>query len=314
MPSRLPPLSAVRAFEAAARHGGFRRAGEELHVSAGAVAHQVKQLESWLGMALFQRLARGVVLTGAGRRYAEALRPLLDGLAEISEAARRQDNEQVVTVTAVPSLVTRWLMPRLDRLRARHPEIEMRVLASIHTVDFLRDGVDVAIRLGAGPYPGLKAEVLMEEWFCAVCSPAFRAAAADLRTPADLPRYALLHDESEPRIPHEINWPRWLQAYGVTYGATAGPRFSHTYLTLDAAVNGQGVAIAPEQLISADLGAGRLVRLLPQKVLGPYRQHLLCPPEAAARPLVQAFCDWIRAEVRADEAQATVANDGLGAA
>lgn len=301
MSSRLPPLLAVRAFEAAARHGGFQRAGEELHVSAGAVAHQVKQLESWLGIALFQRLARGVVLTAAGRRYAEALRPLLNGLAEVSEAARHQGDERVVTVSAVPSLVARWLMPRLGRLRELHPEIEMRVLASIHAVDFLRDGVDVAIRLGTGPYPGLKAEMLMEEWFSAVCSPAFRAAATDLREPADLLRYPLLHDEVEMRIPDAINWTRWLQACGVPYTGGPGPRFSHTYLTLDAAANGQGVAIAPEQFIAADLRSGRLVRLFPQRVLGPYRHYLLRLPEAEARPQVQAFCNWLKAEVLEDE-------------
>jgi len=117
MSYRLPPLPAIRAFEAAARLGGFQSAGAELHVSAGAVAHHVKQLEAWLGVALFQRLARGVALTSAGHRYAEALRPLLAGLADASEAARHHGDERVVTVTSVPSLVARWLMPRLGRLR-----------------------------------------------------------------------------------------------------------------------------------------------------------------------------------------------------
>ncbi|RZI43545.1 transcriptional regulator GcvA [Herbaspirillum sp. HC18] len=296
---RLPPLPAIRAFEAAARHGGFQSAGEELHVSAGAVAHQVKQLESWLGVTLFQRLPRGVALTPAGRQYAESLRPILNGLAEVSEAIKRHGDERVVTVTSVPSLVARWLMPRLGRLRELHPEIDMRVLASLHPVDFAREGVDVAIRLGAGPYPGLKAEVLLEEWFSAVCSPAFKAAAPDLREPADLLRYPLLHDELEPRIPDEIVWTRWLRTFGINYTGTARPSFSHTYLTLEAAANGQGVAIAPEPLIEEDLRSGRLVRLFPQRVLGPYRFHLLRPAETEARPAVKAFCDWIMAEARA---------------
>lgn len=269
-----------------------------MHVSAGAVAHQVKQLEAWLGVALFWRQARGVVLTPAGRRYAETVRPLLNGLAEASEAMRHQGDDRVVTVTSVPSLVARWLMPRLGRLSEQHPEIDMRVLASIHAVDFLRDGVDVAIRLGAGPYPGLKAEVLMEEQFSAVCSPAFRDAAPELRQPADLPRYVLLHDEVEARIPDQIDWTRWLHAFGVTYASAVGPRFSHTYLTLEAAANGQGIAVAPELLIAADLRSGRLVRLFPQRVLGPYRYHLVRPPEAEARPQVQAFCNWIKEEVQ----------------
>lgn len=300
MDSRLPPLFAIRAFEAAARHGGFQSAAAELHVSAGAVAHQVKQLESWLGITLFQRQARGVALTAAGRQYAEALRPLLNGLAEASEAVRRLSDEHVVTVTSVPSLVTRWLMPRLGRLRQQHPEIDMRVLASLHPVDFAREGVDVAIRLGAGPYPGLQADLLMEELFSAVCSPAFKAAAPDLRTPADLLRYPLLHDEFEMRIPDEVSWKQWLQAVGVTYKGGTRPSFSHTYLTLEAAANGQGVALAPDLFTVEDLRSGKLVRLFPQRLRGPYCFHLLRPPAAEARPAVKAFCDWIKNEVQTD--------------
>ena len=306
MSRRMPPLPAVRAFEAAARHGSFQRAGEELHVSAGAVAHQVKQLESWLGVELFRRLARGVALSPAGQRYAEAVRPLLSGLADVSEALQRQGDDRVVTVTSVPSLVTSWLMPRLGRLREQHPDIEMRILSSIHTVDFQRDGVDVAIRLGTGPYPGLKSEVLMEEWFSAVCSPAFRAAAPDIAGPADLLRHPLLRDEAEARIADEVTWVSWLRACGVRYSGATGPSFSHTYLTLEAAAAGQGVAIAAEPFIASYLQSGRLVRLLPERVLGPYRFHLLRPPAADARPLVQAFCDWIKQEVRAEEEQAAL--------
>jgi LysR family glycine cleavage system transcriptional activator len=298
MNPRLPPLPAVRAFEAAARHGGFQRAGEELHVSAGAVAHQVKQLENWLGVALFLRLPRGVALTPAGQQYAQALRPLLDAMAAASEAVRQRADERVVTVTSVPSLVARWLMPRLGRLRQQHPEVDMRVLASLHPVDFAREGVDVAIRLGTGPYPGLKADVLMEEWFSAVCSPAFLEAAPDLRTPADLLRFPLLHDEMEPRIPEEISWARWLRHFGVVYRGGTRPSFSHTYLTLEAAANGQGIALAPELFIEEELRSSRLVRVFAERVRGPYRFHLLRPPEAEARPVVRTFCDWIRSEAQ----------------
>lgn len=302
MHSRLPPLPAIRAFEAAARHGGFQSAADELHVTAGAIAHQVKQLEAWLGVTLFQRLARGVVLTPPGKQYAEALRPLLNGLAEVSEAVRRHGDDRVVTVTSVPSLVARWLMPRLGRLREQHPEIDMRVLASLHPVDFLREGVDVAIRLGRGPYPGLKSDMLMEESFSAVCSPGFLAAAPDLRAPADLLRYPLLHDEADSRIPDEVNWTRWLQAFGVPYTGPARPSFSHTYLTLEAAASGQGIALAAKPFIEEDLHSGRLVRALPQTLSGPYRFHLLRLPDAEARPAVKAFCEWIMREARASHA------------
>ena len=301
MSRHLPPLTALHAFEAAARNAGFQRAGDELHVSAGAIAHHVKQLEAWLGVPLFQRMARGVALTTAGQRYAEALRPILNSLADVSEQVRRQGDERVVTVTATTSLVTRWLMPRLGRLRDRHPQIELRVLASTHAVDFVRDGVDVALRLGPGHYPGLKIDLLLEESFFAVCSPAFRSAATDLRTPADLVRHTLLHDEPVATLPHQIDWARWLRTCGVAGAGASGPRFSHTYLSLEAAASGQGVALATEPLAAADLQSGRLVRLFSHRVLGPYRYYLLRSAQADARPLVHAFCNWVMAEAQADE-------------
>lgn len=300
MSRSLPPLAALHAFEAAARHEGFQRAGEELHVSAGAIGHHIKQLEAWLGVALFQRLPRGVMLTGAGQRYAHELRPILNQLADVSEAARRHGDDKVVTVTATSSLVTRWLMPRLGRLRDRHPQIELRVLGSTQPVDFARDGVDVAIRLGPGRYPGLKVDLLMEEWFSAVCSPAFRASAASLQLPADLLRYPLLHDEPEVRLPGEIDWARWLASCGVPYSGNSGARFSHTYLCLDAAASGQGVAIAAGPLIGDDLRSGRLVRLFEHKVRGPHCYYLLRSAQAEARPLVHAFCEWVISEARGD--------------
>jgi LysR family glycine cleavage system transcriptional activator len=298
MSRRLPPLPALHAFEAAARNDGFQRAGEELHVSAGAVAHHVKQLEAWLGVPLFQRLPRGVALTAAGRRYAEALRPILNNLVDVSEAIRNQGDERVVTVSVTQSFATRWLMPRLGRLRDCHPQIDLRVLASTHPADFVRDGVDVAIRLGRGVYPGMKVDAMQEEWFSAVCSPEFRAAATDLHQPHDLLRYTLLHDEPEARIPDEVDWAHWLRACGVAYPGGSGPRFSHTYLTLEAAINGQGIAIAPEFLMTADLHAGRLMKLFPQKILSPYRYYLL--RSADARPLVHGFCEWVLEEAGAE--------------
>ena len=296
---RLPPLAALHAFETAARHDSFQRAGDELHLSAGAVAHQVKQLEAWLGMSLFQRLPRGVALNATGRRYADALRPVLSELAEVSEAVRKQGDDKVVTVSATQSFATRWLMPRLGSLRDRHPQIDLRVLASTHPADFARDGVDVAIRLGTGPYPGFVVDAMHEERFFAVCSPSFIVLQDGIKHHADVLRYTLLHDEWEPRIARETDWVQWLQHFGVPYAANVGPKFSHTYLTLEAAASGQGIAIAPEYLIEPDLRAGRLVRLFEQGVLGPYRYHLLRMPDA--RPLVHEFCAWVIDEVARGE-------------
>lgn len=206
-------------------------------------------------MVLFQRPPRGVVLTSAGQRYAARWAPSSTSWPDVSEQARRQGDDKVVT-TATSSLVSRWLMPRLGRLRDRYPQIELRVLASMHPVDLVRDGVDVAIRLGPGRYPGLKVDLLMEEWFSAVCSPGFRANAASLRQPADLLRYPLLHDEPEVHLPGEIDWTRWLHSCGAHYSGNSGNSGARrTYLCLDAAASGQGVAIAASSLIGSTICA-----------------------------------------------------------
>src|SRR5918997_6658181 len=197
---RLPPLKAVRAFETAARHGHFERAGAELGVTAGAIAQQVKILETWLGLPLFRRLpAKGVALTAAGERYAASARDLLDGLVEATARLLRQDGGQTLTVSTVPSLAANWLIPRLGSLRRRHPQIDVRVQVSPGLTDFARDDVDVAIRYGAGRWPGLKVDFLMEESFFPVCSAALEGDPdRPLRKPADLRHHTLLHEDSEP--------------------------------------------------------------------------------------------------------------------
>jgi len=167
---RLPPLNAVRAFEAAARQGGFQAAGAELHVSANAVGRLVKILEDWLGVPLFRRLPRGVAPTDAGRDYLDRVTPLLDQLAEATADLQRAESSRVLTVSAVPSFAARWLMPRFGRFMARYPDLDVRVLASVPPTDFAREGVDVAIRLGPGTYEGLRSDLLLPEDFFPVCS------------------------------------------------------------------------------------------------------------------------------------------------
>ncbi|WP_018152366.1 LysR substrate-binding domain-containing protein [Leeia oryzae] len=292
------PIAAVRVFEVAARHESFQRAGQELFLSAGAVAHQVKQLENWLGVALFLRQARGIVLTPAGKRYADSIRPHLSQIETLSKTVQsRRGEDRLVTVSATPSLVTRWLMPRLGQWREKEPEVELRLLASVAPVDFLRDGTDVAIRLGSGPYHGVMSDILMAEEFCVVASPVFLKKNKKINAPKDLIHLPLLFDEAENRIPEQIDWFRWLAALGVKLPAgTTGLRFSHTYLTIEAAISGQGVAIASLPTVIDDIRAGRLVEVLPQRVRGPYCYHLLRLPDAECRPAVKSFCDWARAE------------------
>lgn len=296
MSRTLPPMLAIRAFEAAARHGSFVRAGEELCVSAGAVGHQVRLLEEWLGRPLFERKARSVALNESGRRYFVEVHLLLEELERASLALRRTDDDTQVTVTAMPSFVTRWLMPRLGRFTALHPHIEVRVLGSVPPVDFARDHVDLAIRLGVGTYPGLVSDMLLPETYHAVAHPSL---AAQVSSPADVTAFPLLHDEYEQRIPAQVDWPRWCAAQGLQVSAQRlrqGLRFSHTYLTLDAAAAGAGLAVASDVLAGEALKLGQLQCLPGAPVKGPYRYYLVHPPAAAHRPQVQAVCDWLRQE------------------
>jgi LysR family transcriptional regulator, glycine cleavage system transcriptional activator len=294
----LPPLNAVRAFEAAARLGGFNAAGAELAVSANAVGRLVKILEESLGVPLFRRLPRGVVVTEAGGRYLARVGALLDQLDEATADLQRRDTSRVLTVSAMPSMVSRWLIPRLGRLTERHPELDVRILASVVRTDFAREEVDVAIRTGPGSNKGLRSDLLMREDFYPVCSPQLLSRGQPLREPADLAHHVLLHDEWEPRIPEQLDWTRWLAAIGTTgVDAERGLRFSFSHMTLQAAAAGQGIALASTAFLADDLSTGRLVRPFGDlAVRGPYGYFIVCPEATADREKVVMFRDWALAE------------------
>jgi LysR family glycine cleavage system transcriptional activator len=299
---RLPPLNAVRAFEAASRHSSFQAAADELAVTAGAVAQQVKSLEQWLGIPLFRRLpSKGVALTAAGQRYAGTLSHLLDELAEATARLKGHDLANVLTVSTIPSFASQWLIPRLGAFRQAHPSLDLRVVASNGLTDFAREEVDVAIRYGRGLYPGLWSTLLLEETFFPVCSQALvDDAEHPLRSVADLKHHTLLHEEPDHLIGEMVDWPRWLAAAGATaIDARRGPRFTHTYLALQAAAAGQGVALVTSVLIGNDLATGRLVRPFGPDVPGAYNYHLVCPPENLELPKVGIFRSWIEQETRA---------------
>lgn len=303
MARRLPPLKALRAFEAAARHLGFERAGDELNVTPGAIAQQVKALEAWLGLSLFHRLpSRGVVLTPAGHRYAESIGALLDGLAEATAQVQRAADPNMLTVSTIPSFAANWLIPRLGSLRKTHPSLDVRVQISQERTDFSRENVDVAIRFGHGRYPGLRSDFLLEESFFPVCSAALMDDPAHpLREPADLGRHTLLHEDIDAGIPGYVDWPQWLASAGVAHlvDASRGPRFSHTFLALQAAASGQGVALATSVLAGQDFVAGRLVRPFAHEVRGVSQYHVVCPEATADRPQIAAFRAWLQEQASA---------------
>ncbi len=302
---RLPPLNALRAFEAAARHLNFEKAGDEIAVTASAVGQQIKALEAWLGRPLFTRLpSKGVALTSLGERYAASVTEVLDVLHEATVRALRPDQSRVLTVSTIPSFASAWLIPRLGSLKKRHPELEIRVSVSMARTDFVREDVDVAIRFGKGVYPGLRTNLLMEETFFPVCSAdLLNDPEHPLREPADLVHHTLLHEIAE--MPDYVTWAHWLAAVGVKgVDATRGPSFSHTFLALQAASSGQGVALATNVLIGDYLEAGRLVRPFPQEVKGINQYYVVCPEAAADRPDIAAFRAWLLDEAGRQTARA----------
>jgi len=302
---RLPPLNALRAFEAAARHLNFEKAGDEVAVTASAVGQQVKALEAWLGRPLFTRLpSKGVALTPLGERYAASVSEALDILHEATARALRPDRSRVLTVSTIPSFASAWLIPRLGRLKERHPDLEIRVSISMERTDFAREGVDVAIRFGKGVYPGLRTDLLMEETFFPVCSAdLLNDPERPLREPADLMRHTLLHELTD--MPGYVGWPQWLAAVGIRdVDASRGPSFSHTFLGLQAAASGQGVALATNVLIGDYLEAGRLARPFPQEVKGGNQYYVVCPEATADRPDIAAFRSWLLDEAARQVAKA----------
>ena len=296
MARRLPPLKALPDFEAAARHLSFTKAADELHVTHGAVSRQVKALEEHLGVTLFRRLNRTLLLTDEGQAYVAVVRELLERLAEATDRLKKRDERGGLTVSTSGSFAIKWLVPRLARFRTAHPEIDVRLQANDALIDFARDDVDIAIRYGRGQYPGLKAERLMTEDFVPVCSPALLKGPHPLRTPEDLRHYALLHEEGT-----QINWRMWLMAAGVEgVDPTRGPIYSHSSMVMVAAINGEGVALGRAALIAEDLAAGRLVKPFDLALAAEWAYYVVYPPRALARPKVAAFRNWLLEETASD--------------
>ncbi|MGF1640350.1 MAG: transcriptional regulator GcvA [Rhodospirillales bacterium] len=293
MSRRLPPLNGLRAFEAAARHLSFTRAAEELAVTQAAISHQVKALEDRLGLTLFRRFNRALLLTDEGQTLFPAVRDALDGLAAAVERLGGRDGAGPLTVSTLPSFAAKWLVPRMSRFQDAHPEIELRLAAAERIVDFARDDVDVAIRFGRGDWPGVVAERVVDEVVTPVCSPAL---ADRLRTPSDLAGVTLLHETKLPRDPTP-DWAGWLAAAGVDgIDAGRGPRFSHTHMILQTAMDGRGVALAGLVLVDDDIAAGRLVAPFALRLASPFSYWLVCPAATARRPKVRAFWQWVKAE------------------
>ena len=291
MARRLPPLNGLRAFEAAARHLSFTRAAEELSVTQAAISHQVKALEERLGVQLFRRLNRALLLTDAGQQYLPELRDAFDRIDAATERLRASDSRGPLTVSVLPSVATRWLVPRLGRFREAHPEIDIRIAADMHLTDFAREDVDAVLRYGRGDWPGLRADWLLSEDFFPVCSPGLLEGSHPLHTPDDLRHHILLHDDDR------TDWTMWFLAAGIEGGdTTRGPAFTDSSMVLQAAAEGQGVALGRSALAAADLAAGKLVKPFDISLPANYAYYLACPEATSERPKIVAFREWLIAE------------------
>jgi LysR family glycine cleavage system transcriptional activator len=291
-----PSLTALRAFETAARTLSFTAAADELNQTQGAISHQVSTLEARLGLKLFEREPRGLKLTEAGQKYLPLVRDALDRL-RTAEDLIRPTRPSVLTITVSPNFASKWLVPRLGGFSVTHPNLDLRISASLQHVDFSREDIDLAVRHGNGDWPELHVTRLcMEELFPA-CSPALLRGGPPIRTPADLAGHVLIHDRSRK------HWQDWLAAFGSEGPDTErGPVFDQTALAIDAALAGQGIALARTALASLDLIAGRLVRPLEEAMPAEFSYWIVCRKAVADTPKISQFRSWLIDQVQDDRA------------
>ena len=298
MTRRLPPLNALRAFEASGRHLSFAKAADELGVTPPAISHQVRQLEDYLGIQLFRRMTRKVALTDAGRAALDPMSEAFDRLAEGVALLKESDDTGVLTVSVAPSYAALWLVPRIEQFSAEYPDIDLRISANMTLSDFTNDGVDVAIRYGRGNYPGLSVVQLSQESIAPMCSPDLLDGPHPLDGPEDLAHHTLLHDDSTVPLGPSPYWRMWLRLAGhPNIDASRGPRFSFADHALQAAIQGQGVVLGRLSLAGTELAAGRLVRPFGDALPTEFGYYLVHPDIKPLPPKVAAFRSWVLKEI-----------------
>jgi LysR family glycine cleavage system transcriptional activator len=308
-----PPLNALRAFEAAARQLSFKKAAEELHVTPAAISHQIKLIEETLGVTLFHRLTRAISLSSAGQTLLPKLSAGFAQIAAAVEQVRAHENDGTLTVNAPTSFAAKWLMPRLHRFVSNHPEIDIRIVASMRFVDahphdaalHLTDreagplDADIDIRFGNGSYPHCRVDLLFRVSVTPLCSPKLLEGIRPLRKPEDLRHHLLLHDDTQFGRDDRPDWVHWLKGVGADdVDPRRGLHFNHTMLGLEAAIDGLGVVLSTKELAARDLDAGRLVAPFDHSMLLPDSYYLVTAENAAVRPKISAFRNWLLEEAR----------------
>ncbi|WP_420134540.1 transcriptional regulator GcvA [Rhodopseudomonas sp.] len=299
MTARLPSLNGLRAFEAAARHLSFTLAAAELNVTQTAISHQIKRLEQELGLKLFVRQNRTLALTPQAREYLPGIRAAFNDLRLATDRLLRKDSARILTVSTLSSLAAKWLLPRLPSFQEAHPDIDVRITTSTALVDFARDEVDAGIRYGRGRWPGLRADWLMADELFPVCSPALLAGGKPLKRPQDLARHTLLHTSGG----YGDDWRLWLTAAGLPPDTSKQPGlwFDVAFMTVQAAIDGLGVAIGRTSYVETDIAKGRLV--VPFKITLPaeWGFYLVSPQASADSPKLSAFRQWLLAATNTGE-------------
>ena len=287
---KLPNLAALRAFEAAARHQNFSKAAEEIHLTHGAVSHQVRGLEEELGIELFVRHGKRLVLNAEGERYAAAIRLTLQNLVEATEQLQKRNQQKRLGITSLPSFAARWLSPRLGRFIENYADLEVSLQSSNQLSDFSRDSIDIGIRFGLGNYPGLVSEFLMVDYYYPVVSPHYHGGNLPT-TPAELAASNLLRCDEEP-------WEPWFRAAGLdNEEPTNGLVFQDASILARAAVDGQGIALGRHEIVQSDIESGQLIRLFDIEIPCPVSYHLVYQEQALLKPQVRAFREWLLNEV-----------------
>ncbi|MBX6320615.1 MAG: transcriptional regulator GcvA [Rhodospirillaceae bacterium] len=304
---RLPPLNALRAFEATARNGSLTRAAQELSVTQGAVSRHLRQLEEWLGVPLCTRLRRGVETTPEGTAFAAVLRAAFDQIEAQTRRILERPAENKLRIKLPPTFAIRWFVPRLARFHGLNRHVDVQITTSHQVVDFDREEIDLCIHSGPSPLPGVYCRRLFGEIIFPVCSPGLLRSASPPRTPGELGRYVLLCSMHRPD-----DWPAWLRAAGETaVDGNKGLKFENSALAYQAAIDELGIVMAQRAFVEDDLRTGRLIAPLPLKVRTPNGYYLAYPRARRSAPLIRAFEDWIVRETAAME-EAAPAGEGPG--
>jgi len=306
----LPPLNALRAFEATARHLSFSKAADELHVTPAALSHQIRGLEDLLGLKLFVRRARSIELTEAARLIHPGIRTGFESMRVAIDQLDQDRRDRVLVVSSTPGLTAKWLVPRLYRFLEKHPDIDTRITASVGYANFTSDGVDIGIRLTSGAHPDLYVEKLSDEWLLPLCSPRLLEADPPLLRPADLPRFNLIQIDLPGVVP---TWADWMELAGIDgIDTRRGLRLNVADHALDAASEGAGVVLGYKLVASHDIGLGRLVAPFGPEIPLPGRSYFfVCPKGQEKRPAIKAFRDWVFAEIGETHALLKRVTEGL---